>query len=98
MPSNSVSHLDQSLPKLSENGFLLTKLSTEDLELVNIMYESVRNNKVEEIFDHKSSIILGNNNTSDIMPLDTIPELRSNLHKKLQSTAYLHYINVVLNF
>ena len=73
-----------SLPKLSENGFLLTKLSTEDLELVNIMYESVKNNKVEEIFDHKSSIILGNNNTSDIMPLDTIPELRSNLHKKLE--------------
>ena len=73
------------LPKLSETGFLLTKLSVEDLELVNTMYESVRNDKVEEIFDHKNSIILGNNNTSDIMPLDTIPELRNNLHKKLQS-------------
>jgi hypothetical protein len=73
------------LPKLSETGFLLTKLSVEDLELVNTMYESVRNNKVEEIFDHKNSIILGNNNTSDILPLDSIPELRRKLHKKLES-------------
>ena len=42
-------------------------------------------NKTEELFEHKNSVIIGNDNTSDIMSLDSIPELKAELHKKLKS-------------
>jgi len=72
------------LPKLTTTGFLLTKLSNENWELVKKMYELVKGNITEEVFEHKSSVIIGDTNTSDIMSLDLIPELRAELHKKLQ--------------
>lgn len=72
------------LPKLSTNGFLLTKLSDENWDLVKKMYELVKDNKTEELFEHKNSVIIGDTNTSDIMSLDFVPELKKELHKKLQ--------------
>ena len=77
--------IKEDLPKLSTTGFLLTKLSDENWELVKKMYKSVMDNKTEELFEHKNSVIIGNDNTSDIMSLDSIPELKAELHKKLKS-------------
>jgi len=72
------------LPKLSTNGFLLTKLSDKNWDLVKKMYELVKDNKTEELFEHKNSVIIGDTNTSDIMSLDFVSELKKELHKKLQ--------------
>jgi prolyl 4-hydroxylase len=80
--SNTFStHMD--IPKFTNNGFLKIKLGKRDLELVKEMYEAVKDTKTEEVFNGKEGIILGENNTSDILSLENVPHLKVELHKNL---------------
>jgi prolyl 4-hydroxylase len=71
------------IPKFTTNGFLKIKLSDENWKLVQEMYEAVKDTKIEEVFNGKEGIILGENNTSDILSLENVPHLKVELHKNL---------------
>ena len=81
-PSNTFSSVE-TLPKFTEKGFVKLKLPQSDWELVQEMYESVKESISEEKFNGKEDFIPGKGNTSNIMSLESVPHLKLQLHNSL---------------
>lgn len=73
----------ETLPKFTEKGYLKMKMPDDVWELVQEMYQKVKESLSEEKFAGKEGIILGEGNTSDIMSLEAVPHLKVKLHQML---------------
>lgn len=73
----------ETLPAFTHKGFVKMKVPKELWKLVQKMYSEVKDNIVEEKFQGKEDFIPGQGNTADIMSLETVPDLKLDLHNSL---------------
>ena len=70
------------LPRLTENGFELTRCPSNLWEIIKDCYSLVKDNPVVEEFDGKDTYVPGN---TQMLSFDRIPSIKNLLHKELQS-------------
>lgn len=75
----------EDLPTFTANGFSKMKISTKSWEIIQEMYDKVKEKKTEENFEGKDIIIPSEigENSSDIFSVELVPELRTLLHNEL---------------
>lgn len=71
------------LPKLSPLGFKVVKCPEETWQIIQDAYNRLKGSIQEEKFVGKDTYIPGVGNTSDIMSLDSLPEVIALIHKQL---------------
>ena len=73
-----------SLPKFTETGYKIVKVPEDAWKLILESYEILKDKKAPEVFPGKETIIRGNENSSDLLSFDHLPEQRRRLHLMLQ--------------
>jgi prolyl 4-hydroxylase len=73
------------LHTFTANGFSKIKIPQKSWEIIQEMYNKVKENKIQEMFEGKDNIIPSDNesNSSDILSVEAVPELKRLLHNEL---------------